>query len=63
MTFTDGHPFGVILEAGPGRGFVTAKLLDADGNIIDTRTWTGAGYARSSEVSSDDNRLCRWRDP
>jgi hypothetical protein len=69
---TDGHPYDVSLEAGPGPGFVTAKLFDADGNVIKTRTWTSAGYVHSSGVRSDDHgwralarsvmkRVCPWR--
>jgi hypothetical protein len=50
LEFTEGHEFSVSLEEGEsGERYVTANLMDADGNVIDTRTWSWTGQALRPE--------------
>ncbi|HSJ16622.1 MAG TPA: hypothetical protein VK920_00840 [Solirubrobacterales bacterium] len=51
IEFTEGHDFSVSLEEGKaGESYVTAKLMDADGNVTDARTWTWTGQTLRSEA-------------
>jgi hypothetical protein len=44
IEFTEGHQFSVSLEEGEsGESYVTGNLMDAAGNVIDTRTWSWTG--------------------
>jgi hypothetical protein len=50
IEFTKGQEFTVSLEEGEsGERYVTANLMDADGNVIDTRTWSWTGQTLQSE--------------
>jgi hypothetical protein len=50
IEFTEGHRFSINLEEGEsGERYVTANLMDADGNLTDTRTWSWTGQTLRPE--------------
>jgi len=55
LSFTEGHKYGVTLEEGAfGPGYITVKLLDPEGNLIDARTWTHAGVSPRPDALPPD---------
>lgn len=57
VEYTEGHPFSVSLEEGAsGESCVTATLMDAEGNSIDSRTWTWTGETLRPEALPPDRK-------
>jgi hypothetical protein len=56
IEFTKGHPHSISLEEGEsGERYVTANLMDAEGNVTDARTWSWTGQALRPEELPKDN--------
>jgi hypothetical protein len=56
IEFTEGHQYSVSLEEGEsGERYVTANLLDAEGNVTDARTWSWAGRTLRPEEPETDS--------
>jgi hypothetical protein len=55
IDFTGGHQSTISLEEGEaGESYVTATLMDAEGNAINSRSWTWTGQTLPPEAPSSD---------
>jgi hypothetical protein len=55
VEFAKEHPFSVSLEEGEsGESYVTATLMDAEGNAVEVRSWNWTGQMLPSEGTAPD---------
>lgn len=54
IEFTEGHSFSISLEEGSaGESYVTASLMDAEGNVSESRAWNWEGQVLPRPPAED----------